>query len=154
MASRSNSAVNCEPGSAHGTRSCLTPCVPHSTRGTSASIQVVNCIVSRWRQRRGLLSYRPVGVPHSGHGYGPGPASTRTTTRCPFMSTSTPATVHGAVNPSSARYSSTSRMAPILLDRSIAGGPLYPHDSRKSQVRKHASCLESAPIRAVSYFAG
>ena len=57
-----------EPGSAHGTRSWLTPCVAHSTRGTSASIPVVNCIVSRWRQRRGLLSYRGPGVPHSGQG--------------------------------------------------------------------------------------
>ena len=133
MANRSNRAVNCEPGSAHGTRSCLTPWEAQSTRGTSASIQVVNCIVSKWRHRRGLLSYRPVGVPHSGHRYGPGPASTRTTTRCPFRSTSTPATVHGAVNPRSARYSSTSRMAPILLDRSIAARRPYPHDSRKGR---------------------
>jgi hypothetical protein len=64
----------------------------------------------------------------------PGPASTRTITRCPVMSTSTPATVHGAVSPRSARYSSMSRMAPILLDRSIAAGHPYPHDFPKSQI--------------------
>jgi hypothetical protein len=54
IAIRSNGAVNCEPGSAHGTRSCLTPWLAHSTQGTSASIQVVNCIVSSWRHRRAL----------------------------------------------------------------------------------------------------
>jgi hypothetical protein len=73
--------------------------VAQSTRGTSASIQVVNCMVSKCRHRRDLLSYRTVAVPHSGHGYGPGPASTRTTTRCPFTSRSTLATVQGAVTP-------------------------------------------------------
>lgn len=51
----------------------------------------------------------------------------------PLMSTSTPTTVQGAVNPRSARYNSTSRIAPILLDRSIAGRCLYPRDSRKSR---------------------
>ena len=35
--------------------------------------------------------------------------------------------VHGAVNPSSARYSSVSRMAPILSDRSIASDPFCTH---------------------------
>jgi hypothetical protein len=40
IVSRSNRAVNCDPGSAHSTRNCVTPCVAHSTRGTSAAIQV------------------------------------------------------------------------------------------------------------------
>jgi len=123
MANRSNRAVNCEPRSAHGTGSCLTPWVAQSTRGTWASIQVVNCMVSKCRHRRGLLN-PAVGVPHSGHAYGPGPASTRTTTRCLFTSRSTLATVQGAVSP----RISTSRIAPILLDRSIGakGGSTHP----------------------------
>ena len=80
-----------------------------------------------------MNSYRGPGLPHSGHGYGPDSASTRTTTRCPFMSTSPPGTGHGAVSPKSARYSSMSRIAPILLDRSIATRTFYPHCSLKSR---------------------
>ena len=80
-----------------------------------------------------MNSYRGPGLPHSGHGYGPDSASTRTTTRCPFMSTSPPGTGHGAVSPKSARYSSMSRIAPILLDRSIATPTFYPHCSLKSR---------------------
>ncbi len=42
IASRSNNPVNCDPGSAHGTRICFTPWASQSIRGTSASIHVVN----------------------------------------------------------------------------------------------------------------
>ena len=43
----------------------------------------------------------------------------------PVPAVKTPATVHGAVNPRRARYSSMSRMAPIILDRSIAADHSY-----------------------------
>jgi len=52
------------------------------------------------------------------------------------MSTSTPTTAHGALSPRSARYSSMSRIAPILLDRSIAARTFYPHGSLKSHKEK------------------
>ena len=42
IAKRSNNTVNCDPGSAHGTRICFTPWAAQSIRGTSASIHVVN----------------------------------------------------------------------------------------------------------------
>lgn len=41
-ANRSKSVVNWLPGSAQGARTCFTPCVGHCTRGTSATIEVVN----------------------------------------------------------------------------------------------------------------
>lgn len=106
-----------------------------STRGTSASIHVVNWQVSRCRHRRGLLSYRGTRVPHSGNGNGPAPVSTRTATCCPLTSRSTLTTVQGAGSPRMARYSSMSRIAPILLagmDRSIARVAAYSTDIQKN----------------------
>ena len=52
----SNSAVNRDCASAHGTRTCCTPCSAHRTRGTSARTSVRYCIVSRWRHSRGRRS--------------------------------------------------------------------------------------------------
>jgi len=42
ITSASNSAVNGEPGSAHGTSTVTTPCSGHRTRGTSAATMVLN----------------------------------------------------------------------------------------------------------------
>jgi len=42
IASRSNKTVNRDRGSAHATRTCLTPCVGHRTRGTRAWREVRN----------------------------------------------------------------------------------------------------------------
>ncbi len=42
IANHSNSSVNREPFSAHGTRTVFTPCVPHWTGGTRATSSVVN----------------------------------------------------------------------------------------------------------------
>lgn len=50
MTKASISAVKPEPGSAHGTCTCLTPCSLHCTRLTSAIRIVWNWQVSRWRQ--------------------------------------------------------------------------------------------------------
>lgn len=50
--SASNSAVNREPASAHGTKSCFTPCSRQETRGTSLSMIVCSWQVSKCRHRR------------------------------------------------------------------------------------------------------
>ena len=49
-------AVKRLPGSAHGTRTCFTPCSEQEQRGTSAAKMVSNWQVSRWRQRLGWVS--------------------------------------------------------------------------------------------------
>ena len=47
IAIASNSAVNRDRASAHGTRTCCTPCSAHRTRSTSARSSVRYCIVDR-----------------------------------------------------------------------------------------------------------
>jgi hypothetical protein len=41
-------------------------------------------------------------------------------------------------------------MAPILLDRSIAADPLYPHDSLKSQNFREVPCGFTAPDKVIA----
>src|SRR5208283_3774657 len=52
ITSASNRAVNLAFASAHATGSCFTPCSSQRARGTSHSISVFSCIVSRWRHLR------------------------------------------------------------------------------------------------------
>ena len=56
ITSASNSAVNPDPGSDHGTASVLTPCSGQPTRGTSAARIVLYWHVGRWRHRRSRVS--------------------------------------------------------------------------------------------------
>src|SRR5579883_3529527 len=126
MAKLSNSSVKRDFGSAQGTRTCLTPCSSHRTRGSRACRCVSNWQLSRCRHvRSSSWSCSPHGASHSGHGHVLRFAcSAYTSTRRCFTSSSTRATFQGGSSPRSLRYSSVSRTG---ASYSV---PLDPRDAR------------------------
>jgi len=128
----SNSAVNPEPGSAHGTDTVTTPCSSHFTRGTSATRIVLYWHVSRCRYRRGRESYPGDSFPQVGqHDLTPSSCSTCTVTSPSGTLRLTPDTCQGLLIPRIWAYKSFS-----LIPHTV----IYPLDLGKSQ------CLKSQSI--------